>query len=209
MNMISTELEDFAIAYIERNTGKKLRKGRDLFAYVRDLDSESFKKLTTACRVAKKRHLDAESGNKPVNVTLTKKAHETLLRMACGVGISTYIESLESKALESNEWLEMANGNSKAWRLKAESLQAEVEQLKALLAKRDTVTLPEPTPKIYQNDKPVDTVKRCQALTTKGTRCKATDNLDSDGKTILCKFHMGILRRTHADCFKLFDGRKI
>jgi hypothetical protein len=230
MNVLSNELYDFAVAYIERSTGKKVRKGRDLFAYIRDLDSESFKKLSTACRVAKKRQLDAESGNKAVNVTLTKKAHETLLRMAGGTGISNYIESLESKALERNEWLDMANGSTKAWRLKAESLQAEIDTLQlklrnAMNVARDLANKVEPievlgettfvqacdtvTPKVYQNDKPIDTVKRCQALTTKGTRCKATDNLDSDGKTVLCKFHMGILRRTHANDFKLFDGRKI
>jgi len=234
MNVLSNELDDFAVAYIERSTGKKVRKGRDLFAYIRDLDSESFKKLSTACRVAKKRQLDAESGNKAVNVTLTKKAHETLLRMAAGTGISNYIESLESNAVKRNEWLDMANDSSHAWRLKAESLQAEIEQLKSALEQahlsykqlaereaektRENIRLKEKDG--YDLDSPEehiansytvtkDTVKRCQALTTKGTRCKATDNLDSDGKTVLCKFHMGILRRTHANDFKLFDGRKI
>lgn len=236
MQVLNNDLDDFAVAYIERSTGKKIRTGRDLFAYIRDLDSYSFKKLATACRVAKKRQLDADNGNKAVNVTLTKKAHYVLLRMVGDSSISEYIESLERKAMDRNEWLDMANDSAHAWRQKSESLERENAELKAKIAELEKAANSYTEAKHQETasdiladlranferveneyeplewDKPVKKTtieRRCNALKKDGTRCKNTDHLDCENGIILCRYHIGILRNSHANSFKLYNGKTI
>jgi len=230
MNIFDNDVELFVVDYIERNIYQDIKREiendngfgysvRKLSDFIDELDADTKKRLLGSARAAKKRLKDKESGNENINVTLSREAHEKLKGQAAfySVTLSQFITNYMNGGIKTavDEMNDQERASAEHNRRLVMELQQEISVLKLELANHVCKEIENAAPyvtteeiKRYQELKPL-TERRCNALKKDGTRCKNTEHLDCTNGVILCTYHMGILRNSHANTFKLFNGKTL
>lgn len=82
MNVLPIDSNEFCLNYINKNFGKNLKNDASLHLFVKNLDSDSFKRMMSAYRADKKRRKDKIAGNNKVRIDIDNSAYQALINYA-------------------------------------------------------------------------------------------------------------------------------
>jgi len=216
MQIITKEQEQFYLAYIAKQFKIEFKSNSVEFVlWIKNMDTTAFKRMLNSYAAQKKRAKAKAEGKEKISIELDKEAHEFISKLAKenNMTLSEVILNLKNEKPQSsdekhfeklfisqNEDLKKVTNLWHIEKQKTEKLKAEIEQLK----EKETITQSEVielenkntiTKTVQPIQKVIKISHRCCATTTKGTRCKNTENLvcinENDG-SVLCKFHQNI-----------------